>query len=312
MAAAENALLALALASGGGCGAGLGLLAAQARDERRRRERLHRTGAAEGEAQVQAGMERRLVDYAAGLSRRLALGATRPLAGTLGRERAQAFLDGQGRKAGIGDELSATGFVEAMLRLALLGALLGGLLGCSFSMELTALLAVAGAALGAMALPQAIKRLVKQRAEGLEAGLSEMLEVVALGLRSGLSFDRSFQLYCEHFDSELARSCAACQRRWSFGLATREEALRELAASYDSALFERVVSGMLRSLRSGSSLAADLEQAAAESRAERRAKVEERVAKAPVKMMLPTAALILPAMLLLVLGPVLLELMEGI
>lgn len=42
-----------------------------------------------------------------------------------------------------------------------------------------------------------------------------------------------------------------------------------------------------------------------------RAQVEERVAKAPVKMMVPTGTLILPAMLLLVLGPVLLELMEG-
>ena len=43
----------------------------------------------------------------------------------------------------------------------------------------------------------------------------------------------------------------------------------------------------------------------------KQAQVEERVAKAPVKMMIPTGTLILPAMLLLVLGPVLLELMEG-
>lgn len=42
------------------------------------------------------------------------------------------------------------------------------------------------------------------------------------------------------------------------------------------------------------------------------ARLEERVAKAPVKMMMPTGALILPAMLLLVLGPVLLELANGV
>ena len=51
--------------------------------------------------------------------------------------------------------------------------------------------------------------------------------------------------------------------------------------------------------------------AAEQARAARKAQVEERVAKAPVKMMIPTGTLILPAMLLLVLGPVLLELMEG-
>ena len=70
---------------------------------------------------------------------------------------------------------------------------------------------------------------------------------------------------------------------------------------------ERIV----RSLRFGSTLAPDLEAAASEARARHRAQVEERVAKAPVKMMVPTGALILPAMLILVLGPVLLELMQG-
>ena len=151
----------------------------------------------------------------------------------------------------------------------------------------------------------------RERADGLESDLSEMLEVVALGLRSGLSFDRGFALYGSHFDSDLARACVGAQHAWSLGLTNREDALRDLAASYDSPLFARVVENMVRSLRFGSSLAEGLESAAAEARAVHRAQVEERVAKAPVKMMVPTGTLILPAMLLLVLGPVLLELMEG-
>ena len=68
---------------------------------------------------------------------------------------------------------------------------------------------------------------------------------------------------------------------------------------------------MIRSLHFGTSLAESLESAAQEARGDYKAKREEQVAKAPVKMMLPTGTLILPAMLLLVLGPVLLELMEG-
>ena len=42
-----------------------------------------------------------------------------------------------------------------------------------------------------------------------------------------------------------------------------------------------------------------------------KARRQEAVAKAPVKMMVPTGVLILPAMLMLVLGPVLLELAGG-
>ena len=88
--------------------------------------------------------------------------------------------------------------------------------------------------------------------------------------------------------------------------------MRALAQGYDNPLFSRTVSAIIRSLRFGTSLGEVLEQSAEQARAARKAQVEERVAKAPVKMMIPTGTLILPAMLLLVLGPVLLELMEGI
>ena len=185
------------------------------------------------------------------------------------------------------------------MRLACAGGLAGALVGSVLSTELAVLGAVAGVAGGAAAMPRAVKRAQRERADGLESDLSEMLEVVALGLRSGLSFDRGFALYGSHFDSDLARACVGAQHAWSLGLTNREDALRDLAASYDSPLFARVVESMV------------LESAAAEARAVHRAQVEERVAKAPVKMMVPTGTLILPAMLLLVLGPVLLELMEG-
>ena len=48
-----------------------------------------------------------------------------------------------------------------------------------------------------------------------------------------------------------------------------------------------------------------------EARQSHKAYVEEKVMKAPVKMMLPVGTLILPSMLILVLGPVLLDLAQG-
>ena len=95
------------------------------------------------------------------------------------------------------------------------------------------------------------------------------------------------------------------------GLVSREEALLELAGSYDSDTLRRVVDTIGRSMRFGTSLAPELEKAAEDTQAQHRALRQEKVAKAPIRMMIPTATLILPAMLLLVLGPVLLELIEG-
>lgn len=217
------------------------------------------------------------------------------------------------RKAcfGVGADVTAEGFARASVQLGAVGCAIGAAVGAVVSAELCALLAIIGGGLGLTACARDVRALAQRRAAGLDRSLSEMLEVMALGLRSGMSFDGSFSLYPESFSSVLAQECGAAYRDWQLGLSSREEALRALSSSYDSALLNRAVEGMIRSVRFGSGLADVLDSTAAQARAERRARIEEQVAKAPVKMMIPTGVLILPAMLLLVLGPVLLELVEG-
>ena len=208
--------------------------------------------------------------------------------------------------------ISPEGIVRTSALIGGAAAAIGGIIGALFTSELACLGLLVGVLVGCSAPFRALKRSAQAHCMALESQLPEMLEVVALGMRSGLSFDRSFELFADHFDGVLAQDCAHAQRMWTMGLLTREEALRDLAASYGSASFERIVESVIRSLRFGSSLHEVLEGAAVEARALYRSRVEEQVAKAPVKMMIPTGVLILPAMLLLVLGPVLLELMQGV
>lgn len=337
-------LAACALAAVTGLYLGGGVLERLASVERRKE--LRRTARARGEAEEnQAGIAGLIAGYMTTLSRALdsgkasclsaqarrargedggsrsGFGVGRSSAATQGiRARARgkqggmggpAWFETQAEKAGLAGLVTGIGFGEARVRLALGGVALGGVLGAVFSNELCVLLGVCGGIAGWWAPRWAVRSLQRQRTAQIERHLSEMLEVVALGLRSGLSFDRSFELYGMHFDSSLSRACVSAQRRWSLGLSTREEALHSLANSYGSEQFVRVVDNMVRSLRFGSSLAQSLESSAVQARADHKARMEEVVAKAPVKMMLPTGALILPAMLLLVLGPVLLELGEG-
>lgn len=256
--------------------------------------------------------------YATNVSKRLACKSTAALTRSedgllsrIGGGRKGAWVVAHAKKAGLANQLSPEGYREAGVRLALAFAAAGGLLGAMLSNELALLMSVVGLVCGGRAPRWALRGAERWRTAEAERHLSEMLEVVALGLRSGLSFDHSFGLYVQHFSSSFAHACASAQRRWSLGLTTREEALRDLAASFDSEQLVRITESIIRSLRFGSSLAEGLEAAAIEARAEHRAHMEERVAKAPVKMMIPTGALILPAMLLLVLGPVLLDLSNG-
>lgn len=254
--------------------------------------------------------------YCEGLTRRLFAGSTEALAPSVRRKRAAETRAGRqfveaAVLAGCAKAVTPSGFCEARVRLALAGALAGSLFGALISLPLAFLLGSALAAFGWSAPARALRAARQQRGISAERHLSEMLEVVSLGLRSGLTFDRSFELYGLHFDNEFACACARTHRSWSLGLVTREEALRELAGSYDCDQLARVMDSVVRSLRFGSSLTSFLEEAACQSRATYRAALEERVAKAPVKMMLPTGTLILPAMLLLVMGPVLLEVAGG-
>ena len=301
------ALPAIAAVLGAASGACMGWAGAQSvRRARAARARAPDGGRAKGGAQASA-----CLSYLEGLSRRLALRATRSVLPVGALRGAHARFEEQVGKAGLGGTVSAQACCEGAVRLAAAGAAAGALLGCAASNELAVAGCVAGGIAGATAPGRAVRGARRQRAHALERSMSEMLEVVALGVRSGLSFDRSLQLYTGHFDDGLARECAAAQRSWEAGLATRQDALRALAQGYDNPLFSRTVSAIIRSLRFGTSLGEVLEQSAEQARAARKAQVEERVAKAPVKMMIPTGTLILPAMLLLVLGPVLLELMEG-
>lgn len=253
-------------------------------------------------------VDERIVAYAAYLSQRMDSPLAVPWTPAFLRDRPSTQ---SAATAGMAGRLTDGGCWEARVRLAVGGLLAGLLAGGAISVELGCCLAATGALTGWQALPWALRHRARCRAEAMERDLSEMLDVVALGMRSGMSFDRSLELYTGHFSTVLADALADAHRQWSCGLASRDEALRAVAASYDSPLFERVVENVVRSLRFGATLADNLEDAAREARSGYKARKQEQVAKAPVKMMVPTGVLILPAMLILVLGPVLLELAGG-
>lgn len=143
-----------------------------------------------------------------------------------------------------------------------------------------------------------------------ERDFPAMLEVIALGMRAGMSFDNAFELYTQRFDNHLASLCGESLGVWKNGLVTREQGMRDLAKRIDTPFFSRFTEATLRAIRFGAPMTHMLADLAYEARKEYRAMREERVAKAPVKMLIPTGALILPAMLLLVLGPVVLDLFE--
>lgn len=133
--------------------------------------------------------------------------------------------------------------------------------------------------------------------------VSEMIDIIQLGLKAGLSFDASLGLYCEGRDNALSRRMAHVRLCWQIGLMTREQGLKTV--SHDAGLrqLESFSIAVAQALELGSPLAETLEAQSREIRAAHRADVERQIERAPVKLLIPTGTLILPALLLSIVGP---------
>lgn len=140
--------------------------------------------------------------------------------------------------------------------------------------------------------------------------LDVMADVVALGVRAGLSFDAALDVYCRKFDGELSRRMHAARLSYANGMASREQALMDVARDVDSKALHRFVETSVQAVRYGSPLAELLAKFSEDVRRERRANVERQVARAPVKMLVPLGGCILPALLIFVAGPVMLQFLE--
>ena len=140
--------------------------------------------------------------------------------------------------------------------------------------------------------------------------LPELIDVVALGMSAGISFDAALGIYCDKYDTMLADELSDAMQSWELSLTTRSEALRVLASRLDVPAFTTFVDTATESLAFGAPLTKALGEQAQAVRRARRADVQERIEKAPIKMLVPTGTLILPAMLLAVLGPLLASLSE--
>ena len=129
-----------------------------------------------------------------------------------------------------------------------------------------------------------------------------MIDILILGLSSGLSFDSALDLYCLRESGELSRELSNAHMTWKLGATTREEALNQMAAKVGVPSLKSFVN---EALTFGTPLAEILDRQASVLRDEQRSLLETEIEKIPIKMLIPLGTLIVPAMLLAILGPLL-------
>lgn len=134
-----------------------------------------------------------------------------------------------------------------------------------------------------------------------------MADIIAMGVRAGLSFDSALDMYCEKFDNPLAREMKLARLQWASGIASRKQALEGLSTRIGSKALQRFTETALQAIHYGAPLANTLGNFSRDIRQRRRSAIERQIEKAPIRLLIPTGVCILPAMLILVMGPVLLQ-----
>lgn len=135
--------------------------------------------------------------------------------------------------------------------------------------------------------------------------MPEMIDILILGLSSGLSFDSALDLYCLRESGKLAEELSQAHLSWELGVFTREDALNQMASRVGISSLNSFATVVNEALTFGTPLAEILDRQAYILRDEQRSALETEIEKIPIKMLIPLGTLIVPAMLLAILGPLL-------
>lgn len=169
-----------------------------------------------------------------------------------------------------------------------------------------ALVALPLAAPAAIRIPElALVRMGKRRQQRIAAKVPELVELLVTTTRAGLSPAVAFHRSVGVLRGPLRDELAFAVQEMDLGVSW-SRALDRLVERNDVPALRRMSVALGRSRRLGTSLATTLRSVAEDLRADRRARAEEAARRAPVKMLFPLVFLVLPAFLLLTVGPVVL------
>ncbi len=149
----------------------------------------------------------------------------------------------------------------------------------------------------------------KRASEVLDA-LPDALDLLTIAVEAGLGFDAAIVKMTEKMKGSLADEFKRAAGEQRVGK-SRQEALRGIIERVEQKELQNFISAIIQADQLGVSMSKVLRIQSEQMRMERRQRAEERAAKAPVMIMLPTIGCIFPALFVVILGPAALSAMSS-
>ena len=154
-----------------------------------------------------------------------------------------------------------------------------------------------------------VQRRARLRLEQIDLEVPELVDLLVTTVEAGVGFGAAVQLASRSIEGPLGLELRLALREQSLGL-TPEEALRNLSLRVESPATRAFTQALVQGESLGVSIGSILRSLAIDMRKRRRQAAEERAQKTPTKILFPLIGLILPALFIITLGPVLLEIVD--
>jgi tight adherence protein C len=238
-----------------------------------------------------------------------AIAAAERIGAHLATERNRERLPERLAAAGLAGRLSVEAFLALRVGLVTLGVLVALCVGAvaQASGAKVVLFACAAGAIGFVLPTYAITRRTRTRRERIDAELPNALDLLAVTVEAGLGLFGAIERLVQTTEGPLADEFALVLTEMRVGDSS-ERALKRMAKRLQSNEMSSFVRSLIQGEQLGLSLAQTLRNLADDTRRRRRAAAEELASKAPVKMLIPTALFIFPALFAVILGPAVIEL----
>ncbi len=154
-----------------------------------------------------------------------------------------------------------------------------------------------------------LKSKTAKRQEGIRKSLPNALDLLTISVEAGLGFDMALYKVAENIKGTLGEEFKRVIKEMEIGL-SRKEALRNLTKRTDVPDLNTFILSIIQADIFGISIGKVLRIQAGEMRIKRRQAAEEKGMKAPVKLVFPTILFLLPALMIIVIGPAILRVMD--
>lgn len=194
-----------------------------------------------------------------------------------------------------------------MIGLALLGVVLAAWFGKSVIG-----IAATMCFLGYMIPTYTIRRIATKRKRRIKAELPDVLALLVVSLEAGVGLSEAVKLVGREVERQgraMGQELAATAAQISAGRSI-EDSLKDLGERTGVDEVKSLAALAIQSQKAGAQIAPALRASAELLNSQRRLAAEEMAHKAAVKMLIPLVFLILPAMLMIVLGPAALQLLR--